>query len=82
MTIYSNIKSAIELGNNPISHERTKHFGVDCHFIRDAITDEIVATAHVSTKSLLTDIFTKALGRKELEFFIYKLGILDLHAPT
>ncbi|GAA0161419.1 hypothetical protein LIER_39222 [Lithospermum erythrorhizon] len=30
----------------------------------------------------LSDIFTKTLGRRQFEFLLRKLGILDLHAPT
>lgn len=37
---------------------------------------------HVSTKQQLSEIFTKALCRKEFDEFVSKLGICDLHTPT
>ncbi|GAA0151978.1 transmembrane signal receptor [Lithospermum erythrorhizon] len=36
----------------------------------------------VSGWIVFLDIFTKALGRRQFEFLLRKLGILDLHAPT
>ncbi|XP_019054405.1 PREDICTED: uncharacterized protein LOC109115167 [Nelumbo nucifera] len=51
-----------------------------------ALGDEIqnccIRPAYVSTTIKLTDIFTKALGHREFEYFLCKLGIHNLHAPT
>jgi phosphoenolpyruvate synthase/pyruvate phosphate dikinase len=82
MRIFSDSKSAIALSVNPVQHERTKHVEVDCHFIRDAILDGIIATSFVPSHKQLADILTKALGEKEVRYFLRKLGILDVHAPT
>ncbi|GJV31700.1 putative RNA-directed DNA polymerase [Tanacetum coccineum] len=35
--LYCDNKSAIQIANNPVFHERTKHFEVDVHFIREKI---------------------------------------------
>ncbi|TMW96888.1 hypothetical protein EJD97_006591 [Solanum chilense] len=32
-----NSKTTIQIVANPIFHERTKHFDIDCHFVREKI---------------------------------------------
>lgn len=82
MLVCCDNKSALHLSANPVLHERTKHMGIICRFVQEAVTKGVIRTTHVSTRDQLADILTKALGRKEFDAFLPKLGINNLHAPT
>lgn len=82
MTLMCDSQPAIHISNNPVFHGKTKHVGTQCHFIRDEIVKGVIKPQHVPTEDQLADILTKALGRKEFDAFLSKLGICNLHAPT
>ncbi|XP_057463720.1 serine/threonine-protein kinase TOR-like [Actinidia eriantha] len=65
--LYADNTSAIQIAANPFCHERTKHIEVDCHFIRDAFSRQV-----------LPDLFhtLRACEDGLKEFITWKLGTL------
>ncbi|GKC41397.1 ribonuclease H-like domain-containing protein, partial [Tanacetum coccineum] len=43
-------------------HEKTKHFGIDVHLVRENVASGLIRTKKVNSKDQVADIFTKALG--------------------
>jgi KUP system potassium uptake protein len=56
----------MKIAKNPISHARTKHIECHYHFVRETVLFEEVELIHVPTSDQLADIFTKALGIKQV----------------
>jgi len=50
-SLHSDIQSAIDLANNLIYHDRTKHIDVRCHFIRKLLKDGMFFTVEDTHES-------------------------------
>ena len=71
-------KSAIQIAANPVMHEKTKHFDIDVHLVREKVASGLIKNVHVDSKSQIADIFTKALGSAQHSVLVKKLGMLNL----
>lgn len=82
LTMYCDNRTTIEIANNPIFHERTKHIKADNHFIKEIVMSKKVVTPYIKSKDQLGDVFTKALGRNIFFVMYSKLGLSDIYASV
>ncbi|GKC48117.1 ribonuclease H-like domain-containing protein [Tanacetum coccineum] len=71
---------AIQLVANPVFHEKSKHFEIDVHFVREKVAAGVNKTVKVHTDLQVADIFTKCLGIEQHKLFCEKLGMFDMFA--
>ncbi|GJY27865.1 putative RNA-directed DNA polymerase [Tanacetum coccineum] len=75
--IMSDNKAVIQISENPMQHDRTKHVEVDRHFIKDKLEAGIIKLPFVKYEDQLADILTKAVGMVILHKCLNKLNFGD-----
>ena len=48
--VFCENKVAIQIAAYPIFHERTKHFDIDCHCVREKILEGLIQTQYLGTR--------------------------------
>nr|GEV80291.1 sugar transport protein 13 [Tanacetum cinerariifolium] len=71
--IMSDNKAAIQISENPMQHDITKHVEVDRHFIKEKLEAGIVKLPFVKSEDQFADILTKAVGMVILHKCLNKL---------
>lgn len=80
MRLYCDNKAAINLLNNLIFHDRTKHVEINSHFIKEEIDSKELILPYIKTHDQIIDIFTKGIFSNDFERDACKLGIFDMYA--
>nr|GEU39676.1 putative reverse transcriptase, RNA-dependent DNA polymerase [Tanacetum cinerariifolium] len=75
--IMSDNKATIQISENPVQHDRTKHVEVDRHFIKKKLEAGIIKLPFVKSEDQLADILTKAVGMVILHKCLNKLNFGD-----
>jgi hypothetical protein len=73
---------AINIANNPIHFECTKHVEIDKFFIKEKIDIGILRLEHIKSCNQLVDCLTKGLDQSENESICNKMGMVDIFCPS
>jgi hypothetical protein len=76
--IGSDSQSALNLIDNPVYHERSKHIGIRVHYVREQVLKKEVEFIYVPTEYNVADALTKGVPREKLEFCRRKMGVVDV----
>ena len=75
--IYSDSQAAMSIAANPVESQRTKHFGVKYHYVREKVLTREVTLTYLHTGAMLADMFTKPVPTDKLRFCCAGIGFLD-----
>ncbi|KAK6130243.1 hypothetical protein DH2020_036053 [Rehmannia glutinosa] len=70
--------SAINIAQNPVHHNRTKHIEIRHHFLRDCVSKRKIEISFVPSQDQLADIFTKPLTSRDFASIRARLGIMHI----
>lgn len=50
MKLYCDNKAGVYIANNHVYNERTKHIGVDCHFVKEKVESKKIVTPFIHSQ--------------------------------
>ncbi|XP_071695611.1 uncharacterized protein [Rutidosis leptorrhynchoides] len=68
---------AIQISANPVHHERTKHFDIDWHIVREKANSGVLNIVKVASVLNIADLFTKGLTSCQHKEFCDNLQLKD-----
>nr|GEW42690.1 ribonuclease H-like domain-containing protein [Tanacetum cinerariifolium] len=76
--MFYNSSFAIQIANNPVFHEKTKHFKIDVHVMREKVVAGVINNIKIHNSNQVADIFTKGLSISQHQQFYNDLGRVDM----
>ena len=75
ISVYCDSQSALHIARNPAFHSRTKHIGVQYHFVREVVEEGSVDMQKIHTKDNLADAMTKPINTEKFEWCRSSYGL-------
>jgi hypothetical protein len=82
MKLWCDNKSAINIVNNPVQHDRTKHVEIDRFFIKEKLNSGLLELRHVATRDQAAACLTKGLNSLDLIRLCDKMSLMDIFCPS
>jgi hypothetical protein len=75
--IHCDKQSCVNLFENPLFHDKSKHIEIKYHYIIDMVQRKVVHVQYLPTHEQIADIFTKPFSRTKFEFFRERFGLVE-----
>ena len=71
-------QGTIAIAKNPTVQARTKHIDIRYHYVHEAVQDEIIELHYCPTSTMIADLLTKPLPRRQFENLRLAMGMEEL----
>ncbi|GJR02261.1 ribonuclease H-like domain-containing protein [Tanacetum coccineum] len=78
IVMYCDNSSALQIAANHVFHEKSKHFEIDVHLVREKVASGVIKTEKIHFSPQTADILTKGLGFDQHKELCKKLRMLDM----
>ena len=95
MELYCDDRSAINIADNPVQNDRTKHIEVERYFIKKKLENGLICMKYVQSQKRCTDvhaictiskkvgdILPKGLNYSTFRTIMSKLGMSNIYSPA
>ena len=72
----------MKLLENPVFHDKSKHIEIKYRYIRDMVQRGEVKLHYVAIDEQIADVLTKPLAKVKFEYFMEKLGVLQIEVSS
>ena len=79
--IFYNNSSCVNLSENSVFHDKSKHSEIKYHYIRDMLQRGAMKLEYVVAKEQIDDVLMKPFDRVKFEYFRENLGVLQIEIP-
>lgn len=84
MTLFCDNTAMIEITNNAVQHDGTKHIELDRNYIKDNLDNDRINVPYIKSVDQLADLMTYTVpsGPRSFHAILSKLSKCDIYAPT